>query len=177
MTHEVSKAGAGLESPESVESQASACCGPSDPADLLRVPGGVGLVDVRESALSVDEVLTAVTHPACGGLVVFVGLVRDHDGGKGVEGLDYSAHPAAPDRLREVCDQVAQRAPGVRLAAVHRVGTLAIGDLAVVVAAASAHRGEAFTAARDLIDTLKSTVPIWKHQSFDDGGTEWVGLP
>lgn len=171
MTHEVSKADA------RPEPHAPAYCGPSDPADLLRVPAGVALADIRESVLSLDEVVTAVSHPACGGLVVFVGLVRDHDGGKGVEGLDYSAHPTATDRLRDVCAEVAQRSPGVRLAAVHRVGTLAIGDIAVVVAAASAHRGEAFGAARDLIDTLKASVPIWKHQSFDDGGTEWVGLP
>jgi molybdopterin synthase catalytic subunit len=63
------------------------------------------------------------------------------------------------------------------LAAVHRVGDLVIGDLAVVVAVSAPHRGEAFEACRDLIDTLKSTVPIWKHQAFEDGGEEWVGLP
>lgn len=139
--------------------------------------GGVVLVGLREGHLSVDEVLDALRDPACGGLCVFVGLVRDHDGGKGVTGLDYSAHPSAVDRLHEACAEVAGRSPGARLAAVHRVGRLEIGDLAVVVGAGSAHRAAAFDAARDLIDTLKSTVPIWKHQSFDDGGTEWVGLP
>ena len=65
----------------------------------------------------------------------------------------------------------------VRLAAVHRIGALTVGDLAVVVAASAPHRGEAFAAARDLIDTLKAEVPIWKHQGFADGSTEWVGLP
>lgn len=135
------------------------------------------LLGLRESALSVDEAIAAVMDPACGGVCVFVGVVRDHDRGQSVSELDYTAHPSALDRLEEVCQVVLQRTPGVRLAALHRVGRLTIGDIAVVVAAAAAHRDEAFRAARDLIDTLKSEVPIWKHQSFSDGGTEWVGLP
>lgn len=135
------------------------------------------LAAVRPDPLSVDEVVDAVRHPSCGALVVFIGLVRDHDHGVGVDDLDYSAHPSAQDRLLEVCAAVAARTPAARLAAVHRVGQLAIGDLAVVVAAAAPHRGEAFGAARDLIDTLKSEVPIWKHQRFADGTVEWVGLP
>jgi molybdopterin synthase catalytic subunit len=142
-------------------------------------PSAPGLVlsGLRESPLSLDEVVAAVRHDTCGALVLFVGLVRDHDHGRGVTDLDYSAHPSALERLHEVGAEVLARFPEVRLAAVHRVGRLAIGDPAVVVAAASAHRAQAFEAARDLIDTLKATVPIWKHQSFDDGHTEWVGLP
>ena len=97
--------------------------------------------------------------------------------------------PAAPEpttrallrdelgRLREVVEAVAARHPVRAVAAVHRVGDLAIGDAAVVVAAAADHRGEAFDAARELIDDLKATVPIWKHQAFADGSDEWVGLP
>jgi molybdopterin synthase catalytic subunit len=137
----------------------------------------VALAAIRDEALSVDEVIEAVRADGCGALVVFLGLVRDHDQGLGVDSLDYSAHPSALDRLVEVCAAVGARTPEARLAAVHRVGALAIGDLAVVVAAAAPHRSEAFTAARDLIDTLKSQVPIWKHQGFSDGSTEWVGLP
>jgi molybdopterin synthase catalytic subunit len=108
---------------------------------------------------------------------VFVGMVRDVDQERGVSALDYSAHPSAAQRLREVCDEVAARHEVVALASVHRVGHLVVGDLAVVLAASARHRGTAFEAARDLIDTLKSTVPIWKHQAFDDGGQQWVGLP
>ncbi len=137
----------------------------------------VRLVDIRETPLEVDEVLAALDDDASGGLTLFVGRVRDHDGGKGVDGLEYSAHPSALDRLREVCERVAARHEVSALAAVHRVGTLAIGDLAVVVATASAHRGTAFEASRDLIDTLKDEVPIWKHQAFGDGTEEWVGSP
>ena len=76
-----------------------------------------------------------------------------------------------------MCAQVAGRHAVTGVAAVHRVGDLAVGDLAVVVATTSAHRGESFEASRDLIDTLKSTVPIWKHQRFADGSDEWVGTP
>jgi molybdopterin synthase catalytic subunit len=92
-------------------------------------------------------------------------------------GLDYTAHPTAAATLRSVCEQVAERHPVHAIAAVHRVGELVIGDLAVVVAASAAHRGQAFDAARDLIDTLKAEVPIWKHQRFADGTEEWVGSP
>jgi molybdopterin synthase catalytic subunit len=137
----------------------------------------VRLLGMRESPLSVDEVLAAVHDPAAGGTVVFIGTVRDVDGGRSVSGLGYSAHPTVEDRLREVAESVAERFPAVAVAAVHRVGDLAIGDIAVVVAVSCPHRGEAFDAARALIDELKSTVPIWKHQVFSDGTDEWVGTP
>ncbi|XVX21299.1 molybdenum cofactor biosynthesis protein MoaE [Actinomycetota bacterium] len=140
-------------------------------------PGQVVLSGIREEPLSADEVLAAVTDPSCGGVVLFHGLVRDHDEGSGVESLDYSAHPQAAAELDRVCREVAARHTGTRIAAVHRVGELAIGDAAVITAAAAAHRGQAFEACRDLIDTLKSQVPIWKHQRFDDGSDSWVGLP
>lgn len=145
----------------------------------MSVTSGAEIVlsEVREEDLSVDEVLAAVRHPECGGIALFVGVVRDHDHGEQVDALDYSAHPSALATLREVCEQVGARHSVVRIAAVHRTGHLEVGDLAVVVAVAAAHRGEAFTACRDLIDTLKSTVPIWKHQQFADGSDEWVGLP
>lgn len=145
------------------------------PSDRVR------LVALRESALDVTEVLDALDDAASGGLTVFVGRVRDHDrtaeGAKGVLGLDYSAHPTALERLREVCEQVAEQYDVHAVAAVHRVGSLDIGDAAVIVATTSAHRGTSFDASRALIDTLKAQVPIWKHQRFDDGTQEWVGLP
>lgn len=137
----------------------------------------VKLVDIRETPLDVAEVLAALADDAAGGVTLFVGQVRDHDGGKGVTGLEYSAHPSALDRLREVCEKVAADHGIGGLAAVHRTGTLEIGDIAVIVATASGHRGETFEASRDLIDTLKATVPIWKHQRFGDGTEEWVGAP
>jgi molybdopterin synthase catalytic subunit len=137
----------------------------------------IRLVDLRETPLDVGEVVDALGDDASGGLTLFVGRVRDHDGGKGVTGLDYSAHPSALDKLHEVCEQVASAYDVHGVAAVHRVGTLAIGDVAVVVATTSAHRGTSFDASRELIDTLKAQVPIWKHQRFSDGSEEWVGSP
>ena len=135
------------------------------------------LVDLRETPLDVAEVVAALDDDASGGLTLFVGRVRDHDGGKGVDGLDYSAHPSALAKLAEVCARVADEYDVQGVAAVHRTGALAIGDIAVIVATTAAHRGEAFTASRALIDTLKSEVPIWKHQRFGDGTEEWVGSP
>lgn len=137
----------------------------------------VRLVDLRETPLEVDEVLACLDDDAAGGVTLFVGRVRDHDQGKGVGGLEYSAHPTALTRLREVCERIAGEYDVHGVAAVHRVGRLEIGDAAVIVATAAAHRGQAFEASRALIDTLKQEVPIWKHQEFSDGTDEWVGTP
>jgi molybdopterin synthase catalytic subunit len=141
------------------------------------VSPAVRLVDLRETPLDVAEVVAALDDDASGGLTLFVGRVRDHDGGKGVTGLDYTAHPTALAKLTEVCERVAAEHRVHGVAAVHRVGTLGIGDVAVVVATTSSHRGEAFTASRALIDTLKAEDPMWKHQRFGDGTEEWVGSP
>jgi molybdopterin synthase catalytic subunit len=137
----------------------------------------VRLIAVRESELSVDEVRAAVADPAAGGIALFAGAVRDSDHDRGVSGLSYSAHPTAAAELRRVAAEIAEKFHVVAVAAVHRVGDLAIGDLAVVVAVACPHRAEAFDACRALIDELKASVPIWKHQRFADGTSEWVGAP
>jgi molybdopterin synthase catalytic subunit len=137
----------------------------------------VRLIAVRESELSLDEVRAAVADPAAGGIALFAGAVRDSDHDRGVSGLSYSAHPSAVDELRQVAGVIAEKYPVIGIAAVHRVGDLAIGDLAVVLAVSCPHRAEAFDACRDLIDILKASVPIWKHQRFDDGTAEWVGTP
>jgi molybdopterin synthase catalytic subunit len=137
----------------------------------------VRLIAVRESELSLDEVRAAVADPAAGGIALFAGAVRDSDHDRGVSGLSYSAHPSAADELRRVAEAIAEKYPVIGIAAVHRVGDLAIGDLAVVLAVSCPHRAEAFDACRDLIDILKASVPIWKHQRFDDGTAEWVGTP
>jgi molybdopterin synthase catalytic subunit len=137
----------------------------------------IALLDVRDTPLSVDEVLAAVEDPAAGGVVSFTGLVRSTDGGREVTALEYTAHPTALAELRRVAEAVVADLPVVRVAALHRVGPLVVGDVAVVVAASAAHRDEAFAAARRLIDDLKATVPIWKDQRFADGTQEWVGTP
>jgi molybdopterin synthase catalytic subunit len=137
----------------------------------------VRLIAIRETGLSVDEVRAAVAGPGAGGIALFAGAVRDTDHDRGVTGLSYSAHPSAEAELRRVADMIAEKFSVLGIAAVHRVGDLAIGELAVVAAVASAHRSEAFDACRELIDVLKASVPIWKHQRFTDGTSEWVGTP
>ncbi|GHA73184.1 molybdenum cofactor biosynthesis protein MoaE [Streptomyces termitum] len=135
----------------------------------------IKLLAIRDTPLSVDEVFRAVGDDAAGGTALFVGTVRDHDGGADVSGLGYSCHPSAEAELRRVAEKVAANYPVRALAAVHRVGDLGVGDLAVVVAVSCPHRAEAFEACRKLIDDLKHEVPIWKHQTFSDGTEEWVG--
>ncbi|KDN83392.1 molybdenum cofactor biosynthesis protein MoaE [Kitasatospora cheerisanensis] len=135
----------------------------------------IRLLAIRETPLSLDEVHAAVGDDAAGGTTLFVGTVRDHDGGKPVEALEYSAHPTAVRELRRIAEKICADFPVRALAAVHRTGRLAIGDVAVIVAVSCPHRGEAFEASRRLIDELKHEVPIWKHQVFADGEEEWVG--
>ncbi|MET8175327.1 molybdenum cofactor biosynthesis protein MoaE [Streptomyces clavifer] len=135
----------------------------------------IRLLDIRETPLSVDEIFRAVGDDAAGGIALFVGTVRNHDDGQDVGALGYSCHPTAGEELRRVAERVVAQFPVRALAAVHRVGELGVGDLAVVVAVSCAHRGEAFEACRKLIDDLKHEVPIWKHQRFSDGTEEWVG--
>ncbi|MGA5640406.1 molybdenum cofactor biosynthesis protein MoaE [Streptomyces cinereoruber] len=135
----------------------------------------IKLLTIRETPLSVDEVFRAVGDDASGGTTLFVGTVRNHDGGADVDGLGYSCHPSAGAELRRVAEKVVANHPVRALAAVHRVGDLKVGDIAVVVAVSCPHRAEAFEACRRLIDDLKHEVPIWKHQTFSDGTEEWVG--
>lgn len=135
----------------------------------------IRLLAVRDSPLSLDEVFRAVGEDAAGGTALFVGTVRNHDGGADVTALGYSCHPSAEEELRRVAEKVAADFPVRALAAVHRVGALGVGDPAVIVAVSCPHRGEAFEACRRLIDDLKHEVPIWKHQTFSDGTDEWVG--
>lgn len=136
----------------------------------------IRLIAIRDTELSLDEVRAAVADPAAGGIALFAGVVRNNDSDKGVNALAYSAHPSAEDQLRDVAEMIVGKHPDViGLAAVHRTGDLEIGDLAVVVAVSTGHRAEAFDACRALIDELKASVPIWKHQLFADGSAEWVG--
>lgn len=126
--------------------------------------------------LSLDRCIAAVSGPGMGGIVTFTGMVRRHSRGTTVERLEYEAYgDMAVRELVRLCDEIEGEIAGVRLAVEHRTGTLGIGDLAVVIAAAAPHRAEAFTACRAMIDRLKDRVPIWKKE-FGEDGAEWVGL-
>lgn len=138
--------------------------------------GATALADITDRVIDPRGVEQSVWTAADGALVTFSGIVRDHDGGRGgVLDIEYSAHPMARDMLARLCEEVAAE-HGARVAAVHRVGVLPVGEVAVVVAAVSPHRAEAFAACSGLIERLKHGVPIWKRQRFTDGVTEWVGV-
>lgn len=133
-------------------------------------------VALTEDLIDLTDHESLVAHEAAGAVVGFSGVVRDHDGGKGVIRLEYSAHPTALDTLVEVAEEVARSADGVRAIAVsHRVGTLHIGDAALVAAVSADHRRAAFETCALLVDTVKARLPVWKHQFFADGSEEWVG--
>ena len=135
----------------------------------------IRLLDIRDSALSSDEVLAAIADPSAGGTALFIGTVRNHDHDRPVDELSYEAHPDALQHLRKVAERICEDPAVTALAAIHRIGPLTIGDAAVIVGVAAAHRDVAFAACRRLIDDLKAEVPIWKHQHFTDGASEWVG--
>lgn len=159
----------------------------ADQADVLKdgdevaflppVAGGDGSVKrctISDVALDEAEVAARVEGPDAGGVVSFIGRVRNHARGQTIEHLEYEAYPAMAEReMEKIVDEAAEKWPGTRVAIAHRVGHLEIGDAAVIVIAASAHRGEAFEACRFAIDTLKVTVPIWKREVATDGAY-WV---
>ena len=125
--------------------------------------------------ITLEDCRSAVASDDSGAIVSFAGIVRDHDGGRVVESLDYEAHPSAEGVLSAVAESVAAAFPGVRIAIEHRIGSLAVGDLALACAVSSAHRADAFAACSRLVDEVKAQVPIWKEQHFADGTSEWVG--
>ncbi|CAM5743020.1 molybdenum cofactor biosynthesis protein MoaE [Mycolicibacterium aubagnense] len=132
--------------------------------------------DLSESPIDVASHEALVDHSAAGAVVSFAGVVRNHDGGRGVTRLEYSAHPSAAEVLAEVAADVAAAADGVRAIAVsHRIGVLNIGDAALVAAVSADHRAAAFRTCALLVDTVKERLPVWKHQFFTDGTDEWVG--
>lgn len=133
------------------------------------------LARVTSAPIDAAEVEAFVRASSNGAVVVFVGVVRDHDGGRAVGALEYSAHPEAERFLTECCREIAA-STGLRVAAAHRTGPLEIGDDALVAAVAAAHRREAFAACAELVELIKQRVPIWKRQRFADGVSEWVGL-
>src|SRR5690606_15780619 len=125
---------------------------------------------------SLDRCVAAVQDRDMGGVVTFTGVVRRHNRGLEVERLEYEAYTEMAEKvMRALCDEIEAELPGCRLAVEHRVGSLGVGDVAVVIAAAAPHRAEAFAACRAMIDRLKERVPIWKKETTPDGSA-WIGL-
>jgi molybdopterin synthase catalytic subunit len=135
----------------------------------------MSLFEIRDTELSVAEVVAAVTRPEAGGIAVFVGTVRSENAGHAVTLLEYQAYASmASKEMARIADEIQSEMGDVRLAVLHRVGSLAVGDTAVVCAASTAHRGEAFQACRLLIDRIKARLPIWKRE-HGPSGPYWVG--
>jgi molybdopterin synthase catalytic subunit len=131
---------------------------------------------MTEQPINLTEHEELVAHQSAGAIVGFVGMIRDHDGGRRVVRLEYSAHPSAAQVMADVVAEVATESSGVRaVAASHRIGALHIGEAALVAAVAADHRQAAFATCAQLVDTIKARLPVWKHQFFDDGTEEWVG--
>jgi molybdopterin synthase catalytic subunit len=137
----------------------------------------VVLTAVTAEPLDVAAHEAAVAGAASGAVVTFSGNVRDHDGGRPVHGIEYVAHPSAAAVLAEVVAEVTARSDVDAVAVSHRLGDLGIGDAALVVAVAAAHRQEAFAAAALMVDEVKHRLPVWKRQVFADGTDEWVSCP
>jgi molybdopterin synthase catalytic subunit len=137
----------------------------------------VRLVSVSDQPLDTTLHEAAVNHPRAGARAVFCGVVREHDHGRAVVRLEYQGHPSAEQVLTEIADEFAAEPDVLAIAVSHRVGELAIGDVALVAAVATAHRREAFAACARLVDEVKSRLPIWKRQVFTDGTDEWVNCP
>lgn len=150
-----------------------------DGAEVALIPpvaGGSGRFLVVERPLVLDEVVRVVSGPGRGGVVTFSGAVRELSHGKRVTKLEYEAFAPMAERVfAGIAEEIGQRWPGTQVAIAHRVGTLAVGELAVVIAAAAPHRKEAFLACEHAIDRLKQDAPIWKKEFFEDGAV-WVGL-
>lgn len=131
--------------------------------------------EVTEHVIELAEHEALVVHESAGAVVGFAGVVRDHDGGRTVTRLEYSAHPSAQQTLADVAAEIAADCHGVRAIAVsHRIGALQIGDAALVAAVAADHRAAAFETCARLVDMVKERIPVWKHQFFADGTEEWV---
>lgn len=136
--------------------------------------GGVIFARITDRAIDADECARAVGSDTAGALVTFVGIVRNHDDGRGVLSLHYEAHPGAGELIATIAGEAADAFDAVTIAVVHRTGDLVVGDVALACAVASAHRAEAFSACSQLVDNLKERLPIWKQQLFSDGTEEWV---
>src|ERR1700744_5180251 len=131
---------------------------------------------LTDQPISLAEHEQLVSHESAGAVVGFVGVIRDHDDGRGASRLEYSAHPSAAQVLADLVAEVAAQAVGVRtVAASHRIGVLQIGEAALVAAVAADYRQEAFATCAQLVETIKAQLPVWKHQFFGDGSDEWVG--
>ena len=133
------------------------------------------MIRLTQEPIDYHALTEEVRRPGCGGVVLFLGTVRDLTGGRETVALDYEAYPAmAEKKMSEIEEDVRRRWPVGAIGLVHRLGRLGVGEVSVAVAVSCPHRAEAFDACRHAIDRLKELVPIWKKENWADGATEWV---
>ena len=137
----------------------------------------VRIAEVTDQPLDVAAHSAAVRDDGAGADVTFCGVVRDHDHGRTVRALEYSSYPTAAQIIREVAEEIAADPAVIAVAVSHRIGQLDIGDIALVASVTAAHRKQAFESCARLVDEVKTRLPIWKRQVFDDGTDEWVNCP
>ena len=133
------------------------------------------MFSIQSTALDLTALRVDFADPTCGAVVAFEGLVRNHHEGRDVTQLHYEAHPILADQEgKKILAETLEKFPITHALAVHRVGTLAIGEPAVITLTASSHREAAYEANRYLIDEIKSRVPIWKQETYASGEVEWT---
>ena len=140
-----------------------------------RAAARIARAGVIREPVSVPELVAAVQDRAAGAVVTFEGVVRDHDRGRAVTAIAYSAHPSADEVIVRIAREAAEQSGLRAVAVVHRIGELGVGDTALGVAVSADHRAPAFEAVRDIVEEIKKRLPVWKHQLFADGTREWSG--
>lgn len=143
----------------------------------MRAQARVTAAGVSEHPLDVEALAAGVSDDKAGATVTFTGVVRNHDAGRGVTEIEYVAHPAADQIVRDVAADFADREGVHAICVVHRVGVLQVGDVALAVSVAASHRKEAFGTAADIVDRVKEVLPVWKRQLYTDGTHHWTGCP
>ncbi|MBF0697294.1 molybdenum cofactor biosynthesis protein MoaE [Actinomyces bowdenii] len=157
---------------------------PVEPGGRPPAAARVVRAEVTHEAISAEELAAQVCHAAAGAVVTFSGVVRDHDQGRGVTGIEYSAHPTAGEVVARIAAQVAAgcgagaeaEARVTALGLVHRVGELAVGETALAVAVSAPHRAQAFAVCSELVEEVKRQLPVWKRQYFTDGTSQWSNM-
>ncbi|QRV01707.1 molybdenum cofactor biosynthesis protein MoaE [Arcanobacterium phocisimile] len=138
--------------------------------------GEVVIAQIQDSPISMDALQAAVSSDMAGAITSFCGQVRNHDHKRGVTGISYSAHPSSNEIIRSIAEKVARERGLHKIAVIHRIGQLTVGDVALGVAVSSDHRKESFQAVEDLVERVKLELPIWKKQEFTDGSSQWSGM-
>ena len=146
-------------------------------APMSGSPATVAVAAVRDQPLDAVRVAGLVSDERAGATVTFTGVVRNHDHGRAVTGIEYVGHPSADAVIAEIAAEFTGREGVHSIAVEHRIGTLAVGDLALVAAVSASHRAQAFSTCSELVDRVKEKLPIWKRQLFTDGTAEWSNCP